>query len=226
MNTPPFPNEPTDYRVARNALLQAEASLRTQLENVAALRRALPLGGRVKEDYVFDEMTAEGTIQPIRLSDLFRSGKDSLFLYGFMYGPAAAHACPLCTSFLDSLNGNAPHLSQRLNVAVVARSPIQRIQEFADSRGWSNLRLLSSDRNTYQSDYLAEDDDGNQWPMANVFVRRDGTVHHFWGSELLFEKYEGGDRRHVDLLWPLWNILDLTPVGRGEHWYPALTYGD
>lgn len=60
--------------------------------------------------------------------------------------------------------------------------------------------------------------------MANVFVRRGGSIHHFWGSELLFRPDPTGNTRHVDIIWPLWNVLDLTPEGRGEDWYPALSY--
>jgi len=222
---PPFPNESPEYREARDRLLEAEAALRQQTEDVAALRRNLPLGGPAKEDYVFDEIGPDGGVQKTKLSELFAPGKESLFLYGFMFGPEMKAACPLCTSMLDGLNGNAVHISQRMNLAVVARSPIQRIQDYAATRGWTNLRLLSSANNTYQFDYLAEDEEGNPWPMANVFVKRDDTVHHFWGSELMFKQYEGGDMRHVDPIWPLWNVLDLTPEGRGEKWYPALDYG-
>ena len=77
-------------------------------------------------------------------------------------------------------------------------------------------------RNQY--DYLAEDKDQAQWPMANIFVRRDGKIHHSWGSELLFRPYPTGNTRHIDIMWPLWNVLDLTPEGRGKDWYPALEY--
>lgn len=226
MQKAPFPNESTEYRQARDRLLQAEAALRQQLEEVAALRRELPLGGRVKEDYVFQELAEDGESTRVKLSELFAPGKDSLFVYGFMFGPQMKAACPLCTSLLDSLDGNAPHIAQKVNLAVVARSPIRRIHDFAAERGWRHLRLLSSADNSFQADYLAEDEKGDQWPMANVFVRRDGAIHHFWGSELLFEKFASGDMRHVDLLWPLWNLLDLTPEGRGESWYPALSYDD
>ena len=219
-----FPNESPEYRGSRDRLLLAEAALRKQMEEVAALRRQLPLGGAVKEDYVFDEVDDRGSTTQVALSQLFSTGKESLFLYGYMFGPRMANACPMCTSFLDGLNANAQDISQRTNVAVVARSPIERIAGFGAGRGWKNLRLLSSANNTYQADYFAEDPEGNQWPMANVFVRRDGTIHHYWGSELLFEKNEAGDPRHIDLLWPLWNVLDLTPEGRGENWYPSLVY--
>ena len=60
--------------------------------------------------------------------------------------------------------------------------------------------------------------------MANVFVRGKGGIRHFWASELLFHPYPSGNSRHVDALWPLWNVLDLTPEGRGENWYLSLDY--
>ena len=60
--------------------------------------------------------------------------------------------------------------------------------------------------------------------MANIFVRREDHVYHYWGSELLFRPYPTGNSRHVDMMWPLWNVLDLIPEGRGESWYPALKY--
>jgi predicted dithiol-disulfide oxidoreductase (DUF899 family) len=219
-----FPNESQEYRKARDELLASENALRQQTEDVAAMRRQLPLGGPIKEDYVFEKIDAGGNVAQVKLSQLFAPDKDSLFLYGFMFGPKVEQPCPMCTAIIDGLNGNAHHISQRANIAVVAKSPIDRVVEFARSRGWDNLRILSSANNTYHFDYQAEDEKGNQWPMANVFVRRDGAIHHFWGSELMFSEFVTGNTRHVDTFWPLWNVLDLTPEGRGEDWYPALTY--
>ena len=219
-----YPNETQQYRKARDELALAEDALRAQAEQVAALRRALPLGGELKDDYVFEESGADGGAQKVRLSQLFGRGQNSLLIYGFMFAPSMERACPMCTSFLDSLNGAAPHISQRMSVAVSARSPIDPLSEFAASRGWTNLRLLSSADNSYQYDYLAEADDQSQLPMANVFVRRQEKIHHFWGSELFFHPDPTGHSRHVDLIWPLWNVLDLTPEGRGDAWYPALEY--
>ena len=224
MDPQTFPNESPEYRKAREELLRAESDLRDQLEAVAELRRKLPKGGEVRADYVFEERQAGGRIREVRIGELFAPGLDSLLIYGFMYGPKMERACPMCTSFLDSLNGAAPHLAQRMNIAVCARSPIDRVADFGAERGWSNLRLISSAKNSFQSDYLAERADGSQWPMANIFVRRDGAIHHFWGSELLFHPYPTGNARHVDMLWPLWNVLDLAPEGRGTDWYPALDY--
>jgi len=214
-----LPNETKTYRVKRNRLLAAEKALRRKVEQVAALRRKLPVGGAVPEDYVF-----EGESGTVRLSELFRNG-DTLIVYSYMYGPKMARPCPMCTSMLDGLDGSAPHISQRTNLAVIAKSPIARILEFARARGWRNLQLLSSADNNYNRDYHGEELDGDQRPALNVFARRKGVVRHFWASELMFAKAEPGQYpRHVDILWPLWNALDLIPEGRGKDWFPKLEY--
>ncbi len=224
-----FPGETTAYRGARDRLLAAERDLRSHVEQVAAMRRELPLGGVVAEDYVFEEGTPDladtTTVRPVKLSDLFRNDLNTLVLYSFMYGPNMKQPCVSCTSILDSLNGASPHVSQRVNLAVVAKSPIGRIREVARGRGWNNLRLLSSARNTYNTDYHGETADGSQMPSLNVFVRRGVAIHHFYHSELLFTPAEPGqDGRHVDAIWPIWNVFDFTPDGRGTDWYPRLSY--
>lgn len=213
-----FPDEDRKYRAARDKLLRAEMDLRKRIEAVAAMRRKLPAGGKVPQDYVFE--SEEG---PTRLSELFRKG-NALVAYSLMYGPKMKRACPSCTSILDSLDGAARHLAQVTNVVVIAKSPLARVQEHARSRGWRHLKLLSSEKNSYNRDYGAEAPDGSQMPMVNVF-RKNGAVRHFWGSELLYARTDAGQEpRHADLIWPLWNVLDLTPEGRGKDWYPKLAY--
>lgn len=225
-----FPGESADYRAARDSLLREEMELRRSIEKVAELRRALPAGGAVSQDYLFEEGAADlaesQTVRQVRMSELFRSGWASLVVYNFMYGPAMEVPCPMCASMLDGLNGNALHAAQRTNLVVVAKSPIHRIRAFARGRGWRNLRLLSSADNSYNRDYHGEDEKGVQQPMLNAFVKRDGVIRHFWASELLFAPTDPGQNpRHVDLIWPLWNVLDCTPEGRGKDWYPKLSYG-
>ena len=213
-----FPNESKQYRTARNKLLDAELALRRQIEALAAERRKLPPGGEAREDYVFT-----GEQGPVKLSELFEHG-DTLVAYSFMYSPQMKNACPMCTSFLDGLDGNAQHIAQRTNLVVIAKSPLERIREYARERGWRNLRLLSSAGTTYNRDYHGENEKGQQ-PMMNVFVKRNGKVRHFYGSELLYAPEEKGQNaRHNDLMWPLWNVLDLTPEGRGGDWYPQRQY--
>ena len=214
-----FPNETAAYRAAREQLLEEETALRKQVEKVAALRRRLPAGGEVKEDYVFDDEDGE-----VRFSELFLTG-NSLVAYSFMFGPKMKAPCPMCTAFLDALDGNALHIGQRVNLVVIARSPIERILKFAHERGWKNLHLLSSANNTYNRDYHGEDEKGSQVPMLNVFTKKGGVIRHFYATELAFGSGdEGQDPRHIDPMWPLWNVLDVTPEGRGTDWYPKLSY--
>jgi predicted dithiol-disulfide oxidoreductase (DUF899 family) len=221
----PFPNETPGYRSARQELLLAEIDLRRHTERVAARRRALPLGGQVREDYAF-----AGVDGPVLLSELFADGKDTLCVYSFMFLPDAqgvplARACPSCTSIIDGLDGAIPHLTQRLNFAVSAKAPIERFAAHAETRGWRNARLLSSAESAYNRDYQAETDARAQLPVATVFLRRDGAVHHWWSSELLAAPTDPGEHpRHVDYIWPIWAAFDVTPEGRGTDWEPLLAY--
>ena len=131
----------------------------------------------------------------------------------------------MCTALLDSLDGSIPHATQRINFAIVAKSPIQRIRDFARQRGWANFRILSSANNTYNHDYQGETAAGEQMPALNVFVPRGEKIFHFYNTELLFvDPEKDQNARHLDSLWPLWNLFDLTPEGRGTDWYPKLAY--
>ena len=229
-----IPGESAEYRTARNKLLTEEMALRRQIESVAALRRALPAGGAVAQDYVF-----EGDAGPLTLSDLFKPGNDTLAIYSFMYGPDVELPCTGCTHFLDGLDGMAQHITQRINLAVVAKSPLPRLLALARARGWRTLPLLSTHGNTYGRDYFGDSSglpaavlkqqkfkDREEWdmPMLNVFHRRGKVIRHFWGSELLYVPPEPGQEyRHNDALDSLWNMLDLTPSGRGD-FHPQLSY--
>jgi predicted dithiol-disulfide oxidoreductase (DUF899 family) len=209
---------------------------------VAAQRRTLPPGGSVPEDYRFESAVGDGG--EVSFSELFEPDKDTLVIYSFMFprwsgdtrpGPASGQTarlplaetpCASCTSILDSLDGAAPHLAQRINLAVIAKSDPQRIRTFAGERGWRNLRLLSSRNNAYNRDYRAETPEGEQVPILNVFVRDGDGIRHAWATELMFApREEGMEARHVDLIWPIWSVLDMTPQGReGEEPFPSLDY--
>jgi predicted dithiol-disulfide oxidoreductase (DUF899 family) len=237
-----FPGESSDYRLARNQLLEAETELRRTIERVASQRRALPPGGIVSEDYAFEE-AVEGRSE-VKFSELFAPDKNTLVIYSFMFprwsgdtrpGPAegetarlplAERPCPSCTSILDSLDGAAPHLAQQLNLVVVAKSDPARIRAFARERSWRHLRLLSARNNTYNRDYHAESPDGEQAPILNVFTRASDGFRHRWATELMFApRDEGEEPRHVDSIWPIWNVLDMTPDGRATGPdFPGLQY--
>ncbi len=226
-----FPAESDEYRRARGELLRAELELREHTETVAEQRRRLPLGGAVPRDYEFREWdTRTGGPRAVKLSQLFEGDKDALFLYSFMFRPSPdgdplGSPCPACTSIIDAVSGQSRHVTQHVNLAIAAKVPIERLRAHAYSRGWEDIRMLSSAENSYNHDYHAEAPDGSQWPIATVFVRRDGAIHHCWSSELFYAPAAPGQNaRHVDFMWPLWNILDTAPGGRGTDFDLRLEY--
>jgi predicted dithiol-disulfide oxidoreductase (DUF899 family) len=230
-----FPNETPDYRAARNKLLEHEVALRREMESVAAEIRALPPGGAVPDDYEFDHIGDQGTPAKVRLSELFQPGTDTLILYHYMFprhrsdtrpgpstGPTAEipleeGPCPSCTALLDNWEGTVPHVEGLgVNIAAVAKAPIDRVAAFAAHRGWRKLKLLSAANNSFKRDYHGEDEEGQQVPILTVFHRgKDGVIRLSWASELLFAPTEPGqDPRHVGTVEPMWTLLDLTPGGR------------
>lgn len=213
-----FPNESEAYRRARDELLAEEIELRRHIERVAEQRRALPPGGEVIKAYRF-----VGENGPAGFTELF-GGKQTLAVYSYMFGPQRARPCPMCTSLLSAWEGEARDVEQRIALAVVARSPIERLVAFKRERGWRDLKFYSDPSGDYTRDYVnAEDADV---PAFNVFSRRDGVVRHFWAGEMGDVTADPGqDPRGAPDLMPLWTILDMTPEGRGGNWYPKLEYG-
>jgi len=217
----PYPNDSAAYRVARTALLADEIELRRHIERVAAKRRALPPGGEPPRDYAFTDQNGKTVL----LSGLFGT-HDTLVTYFWMFGPERERPCPMCTSFLGALDAPARDLTQRVAVAVIGRSPVARQLAFAGERGWRNLHFVATTGDDFPRDYRGLAPDGSEWPALDVWLKRGGKVHHFWGAEFGGTADPGQDPRGAPDPMPLWNILDLTPGGRGTGWYPRLDYGD
>ncbi|WP_180897479.1 DUF899 family protein [Martelella soudanensis] len=216
-NTAHFPNEDATYRTARNALLIRKIELRRQIEETAALRRALPPGGEVPRDYVF-----AGLAGPVTLSELF-GDKDTLVIYSFMYGPQRKAPCPMCTSMVGTWEGKIEDIRQRVAVAVTARSPIERLEQWKRDRGWRQIPFYSDTDGDFTRDYVSAED--ADMPGYTVFTRRDGRIRHFWSEEIGFDMSDPGqDPRGAVQQDTLWLLLDTTPEGRGGDWYPSLSY--
>jgi predicted dithiol-disulfide oxidoreductase (DUF899 family) len=212
-------SESDEYRRQREELRIAELDLVDQTERVAALRRSLP-ADTVVDDY---ELIDVASSERVRLTDLFTAPGRALILYHFMYGKATSEPCPLCTMWIDGYNAAAPHLTQNADFVVVAAADPADIAAHAASRGWSNLRLLSAGNSSFKYDLGSEAADGEQIESISVFTRGDdGTVRHVYskGAQMADDRRERG----IDLLTPVWNLLDLTPNGRAPDWYPSLHY--
>jgi predicted dithiol-disulfide oxidoreductase (DUF899 family) len=221
-----LPNESADYLARREDLGVAELELMRQQEQVAKMRRNLPPGPPVK-DYVFQEGPADldagdRPARHVRLSELFSGPDRPLFIYHFMYGKKQTPACPMCTMWIDGFNGVAQHLRQNMDFAIVAAADLPTLRAHGRDRGWQNLRLLSSGDSSFKYDFKSEDEEGNQDSTVSVFTRDpDGGVRHFYTTRPSMA--EDVHERGIDLLTPVWSMLDLTPEGRGE-WYPELAY--
>lgn len=217
-------SESEAYRQARDALLKAEIALRDQREAVAERRRKLPLDTAI-DDYVFQEGPADldldGPVSEIRLSDLLGDSGKPLIIYQYMYGGAQSAPCFMCTMWVDGFNGTSQHIDRNVNFAVISQTEIGPLRSLGRRRGWHGLRLLSSAGSTFKTDLNFQDEAGRQFPGVSVFGRAaGGSPCRFYSASALM----GADQfRGIDLLSPVWNLLDLTPEGRGE-WLPSLAY--
>ena len=222
-----LPNESAQYLAKREELRQAEIELMRQRESVAELRRRLPKGATIP-DYEFLEGPAslgdgDEPVTRVRLSELFTAPDRALVIYHLMFGKNQTKPCPMCTAWLDGYNGVAHHLAQNIDSAIVAAADPVALRAHARDRGWDKLRLLSAGESTFKYDLGSEDREGGQDSTISVFTRdSDGTLRHFYsGHPWLAEDVK---ERGLDELTPIWNVLDLTPQGRGT-FYASLDYG-
>jgi predicted dithiol-disulfide oxidoreductase (DUF899 family) len=204
-----YPNESQKYREARDALLKEEQALIAKTKALAAKRRTLPLGGELKQDYVF-QWANEGKVgKPVKFSELF-GDKTTLILYSWMFGPNWDNPCPSCTSLMDGFDRAWYSVNEDAAFVAIAKAPAKKISAWATKRGWSQIPLLSGYESTFQADYKCQepDDDDKQQPVMHTFTKRDGKIFHFWATETT--------QNHVDTVWVYWNLFDFTPEGRPE----------
>ncbi len=225
-----------EYRKLRDELLEAETARKDQRERVAALRRTLPFGPVIAEDYLFHEGPAELTkdaddsndeIREVRMSELFAPGKDSLIVIHTMFPEDDERPCPMCNMWADGYNATAPHVADNVNFVLVAKKEIRELRRWARGRSWNRIRLLSSHGSRFNLDFGAEGKDGRQFPGVSVFRRESDRIHHFSSTEAGFtpnaidpnvKEYRG-----IDLFSPVWHLFDLLPEGR-EEWLPSYSY--
>jgi predicted dithiol-disulfide oxidoreductase (DUF899 family) len=218
--------ESAEYAARREELRQAEVELMWQREAVAAIRRHLPEGTRV-QDYTFvegprDLRDGDAPVTTVQLSELFSSPDRALVVQHVMYGKRQVTPCPMCTMWVDGLNAVLPHIEQRADYVVASAADPVALRAHARARGWDKVRLLSCGDSTFQYDFCAEDEEGNQDSAISVFtLDNGGGVRHVYTSHP--QMADDVAERGIDLLSPVWNLFDLTPQGRGD-WYAELQY--
>ena len=211
-----YPNETEVYREARDALLKEERALVDKMKALAEQRRQLPLGGKLKEDYVFKRANEGRVNEDVRMSELF-GDKSTLILYNFMFGPGWDNPCLSCTSLMDGFDRTAYQVNADARLVGIAKAPPEMIHDWASARGWTQIDLVSGYGTTYQEDYKCQgENDDMQWPILHVFRKQDDEIFHFWGTEL--------QGNHVDTVWPYWNLMDFTPEGRPDRMTPPQNF--
>ncbi len=212
-----YPNETAEYRRARNELLEQEKDLVAKVKAVAEKRRQLPLGGRLKDEYTFVGANDNNLGNEVRFADLF-GDKNSLLLYSYMFGPNWDNPCLSCTSLIDGFDRASISVTSHAAFTVVAKATAKQLNDWAGSRGWSNISLVSAEKTEYLRDYNCQTDesDSTLLPIMNVFTKTDDGIFHFWGSEM-----RGNS---VDMVWPYWNLMDMTPEGRPDELMPPQNF--
>jgi predicted dithiol-disulfide oxidoreductase (DUF899 family) len=217
----PFPGESKDYAAAREKLLAEEIEFRRHMTRLAEQRQALPPGPIVEKNYRFKDQSGE----EVGLADLF-GDHDTLISYFWMYGPQRERPCPMCTNMLGGLEGNAADIEQRAALKILGRSPVERQNAFAAERGWRHLDFVQTVGDEYANDLGLIDEKGGESPALIVYRKDGDKIRLFYSAEMPFEAADPGqDPRTAPDIAPLWNMLDLTPEGRGGDWYPKLSYG-
>jgi predicted dithiol-disulfide oxidoreductase (DUF899 family) len=203
------------HAAARAELRAAELELMLQRERVAAMRRGLPLGPG-GADYEFDEFV-DGETRRLSLADLFSDPDKPLIVYHFMYGKQQTSACPMCSMWMDGWNAVTRHLAENVNFVVASSADAADWAALAETRGWGNVRLVSAAPSTFKLDIGGENAEGYQEPAISVWELVDGVprLTYSGGAHI-----EGDHWRGVDLLSPVWHLLDLTRAGRGD-WMPS-----
>lgn len=202
------PNASPAYREAREELYAAEKQLMQHVERVATMRRELSQGPQVP-DYEFI-----GPDGPTRLSQLFdRDREPYLVMYHLMYWPDDDEFCPMCSGWIDSLNGVTPHITQRVNFVVASQAPPERLQQWARQRRWDRARLLSDIGTELADAIAARDEDADPVSTVAVFSKDGDVLRHVY---TMHPDENENTIRGIDLLNPVWHVFDLTPAGRGD----------
>lgn len=206
----------------RKALLAREKELTHLRDQIAQERRALPWE-RIEKNYVFD--TAEG---PKALSDLF-DGRCQLLVQHFMLGPDWEQGCQSCSYMADHTDGMNVHLAHRdITLVAVSRAPLATIERFRQRMGWQFKWVSSHDSDfnydfnvSFKPEEIAKGEvcynfgmqpfPHDEAPGISVFYKNDaGEVFHTYSTY----------GRGVEVMMGAYNMMDLTPKGRGERDVP------
>ena len=197
MNMPPTVT-PQEWDTAREELLVKEKELTRARDALAAERRRMPRMA-VERDYRF-----EGPNGPASLLDLFE-GRRQLIVYRFFYEPGVdgwpERGCGGC-SFLADQVAHLAHLTARdTTLAFVSRADQENIAGLKARMGWEMPWYTLTD--DFDADFGV-----GEWHGTNAFTREGDQVFRTYFI----------DNRGDEAMGSTWAYLDITALGRQEHW--------
>jgi predicted dithiol-disulfide oxidoreductase (DUF899 family) len=204
----------------RKDLLVKEKQATRARDALNAERRRLPMV-RIEKDYRFLGPDGEVT-----LSDLFGENRQ-LIIQHVMFGPDWEAACPGCTAGVDEISdGMLAHLKSRdTNFVLVSLAPLDKLEKYRDSRGWT-VPWYSSYGTDFNVDFqvtltrdepvynyrrepdLLGDAESTEMSGLSCFVRDGDQIFHTYS---VFA-------RGTDYIGNAYTLLDLTAFGRSEDW--------
>jgi predicted dithiol-disulfide oxidoreductase (DUF899 family) len=142
-------------------------------------------------------------------------------MYHVMYFQDDKEFCPMCSMWIDGLDGIAHHVMQRANIVAATLAPFEALQSWKERRGWRRIPVYADVDPFFARDMGAEAPDGT--PMSTVLVFEktpEGVRHRYTGHA---EIIKDAEYRGVDQLCPTWHVFDLLPIGRGD-WLASNDY--
>ena len=217
-----------EWNQARKRLLLREKELTRARDALNADRRRLPMV-RIDKPYTF-----QGTHGPASLADLFE-GRRQLVVQHVMFDPDWDGACKGCTAAVDELSqGMLAHLhSRETTYVLVSRAPLEKLQAYAASRGWTvpwyssfggdfNYDFhVTLDRSLAPVEFNYRDEQelahkgmhwvlegSNEQPGLSCFLREGDAIYHTYSTFARGTEQLGGS----------YGVLDMTALGRQEAW--------
>lgn len=213
-----------EWRAQRIQLLEREKEVTRQRDNLAAVRRRLPMV-KLEKDYVF-----EGAKGKSRFVDFF-DGRKQLIVYHFMFGPDWEKGCPGCTGFVNALGDLSLLAERNTSFALISRAPFAKLEAYRQQQGWARP-WFSSFGSEFNYDFgvsfdpkicaveynfrsaaemvalgMTPQTEGEAHGLS-VFFREDDEVYHTYSTYA----------RGVESLTDSYSLLDVTPYGRQEDW--------
>lgn len=197
-----------EWQASNAEQIKREKAHTRQRDVLNAQRRRMPMY-RIDKAYEFDGPGGKQC-----LLDLFGKQRQ-LILYHFMFGPNQDEGCDGCSMIVDNMCHPAHLHARDINLVLVSRAPLARIEPFKQRMGW-NLPWYSSFNSDFNIDFgvgparpqADQHQDGEMFGMS-VFIRDDENQIY----RTYFTQHRG-----VEYLGSSFSYMDLAPHGRLEDW--------